>query len=86
MKRYDLVIQYEDGHIHEVIGEDATGRYHLVSDVERAMIPRPSEVEARKAVSKALNACERWAVGQGTEQEVDEAEAYILRLLGVDVK
>jgi hypothetical protein len=50
------------------------------------MIPRPSEEEARKAVSKALNACEKWAVGQGTDQEVDEAESYLLRLLGVEVK
>ena len=70
MKRYDLVIQYEDGHIHEVIGEDPGGLYVRYADyqdleqkykdllmvMEEQYIKRPDPEEARKAVLVLLSA------------------------------
>ena len=66
MKRYDLVIQYEDGHIHEVIGEDPGGLYVRYADyqdleqkykdlhmvMEEQYIKRPDPEEVRKAIAK----------------------------------
>ena len=69
MKRYDLVIQYEDGHIHEVIGEDPGGLYVRYADyqdleqkykdllmvMEEQYIKRPDPEEARKAVERLIH-------------------------------
>ena len=103
MKRYDLVIQYEDGHIHEVIGEDPGGLYVRYADyqdleqkykdllmvMEEQYIKRPDPEEARKAIAKVkrlvktqCEPCRR----HGLTEEIAEAEAALLRLMGVEVE
>ena len=78
MKRYDLVIQYEDGHIHEVIGEDPGGLYVRYADyqdleqkykdllmvMEEQYIKRPDPEEARKAVDELEGAARMVAASE----------------------
>ena len=71
------------------------GDYYLVTDVERTMIPRPSEEEARKAVLVLLSAKDSvlyfesvfGVYSDEAEQARDkltEASNALLRLMGVE--
>ena len=62
------------------------GDYYLVTDVEREMIPRPSEEEARKAVNKVKRLVKTQCKSfrrHGLTEEIAEAEKELLRLMGV---
>ena len=82
MKRYDLMIAQD--RIDAIQGQYV----YLVSDVEATMIPKPDPEEARKAIAKVkrlvktqCKPCRR----HGLTEEIAEAEAALLRLMGVEV-
>lgn len=63
------------------------GYYYLVADVEREMIPRPDPAEVRKALEKVKRlvktqqkSCRR----HGLTEEIVQAEADLLKLVGVE--
>lgn len=88
MKRYDL---YEEDH---KLLEGENGRYYLVSEVEREMIPRPTLSEVMKALYAYESAVERrtTAYERGDCKAVNEwredvvmARLALFRLMGVEV-
>lgn len=94
MKRYDC-LSTTDGA--SIFTECPSGNFVRLEDVEREMIPRPSEEEARKAVLVLLSAKDSvlyfesvfGVYSDEAEQARDkltEASNALLRLMGVDVK
>ena len=90
LKRYDWSIKPYPN-----MREEGDGRFYLVSDVEREMIPRPDPEEARKAVDTLL-AEVMWMyeykhnghddLVESQQDKVLDARAAVLALMGVEVK
>ena len=59
------------------------GNYYAVEDVDRAMIPRPSEEDVRKAVDELNHIANVY--GDGSDRYA-QARAALLRLMGGKVK
>ena len=69
------------------------GDYYLVTDVEREMIPRPSEEEARKAVDELISAATCFEAAHNNPlfedykeesiADLQRTKAAVLRLMGV---
>ena len=92
MKRYDECFELDDFYI----GEKEDGRYYLVTDVERTMIPRPDAEEARKALTPLNELIKigkegmepdytRWLTFHDRVVELaSEARTALLRHMGVE--
>ncbi len=89
MNRYNPVARQDANGLFADCELDDCGDFYLVSDVDAQMVPRPDPAEVRKALEKVKRlvktqqkSCRR----HGLTEEIVQAEADLLKLVGVEVE